>query len=179
MDLAALIYHRQAFLDGQWWLPLSAQWVHLNVAHGVANLAAALLLGVFLRGTVRWQQQLVLVGSSALAVALGVVLDTQCSYYAGASGALYGLAAGGSVLHGFGHSGLGRRQRLQGVVVLGLLSARLLIAQWGADTPVAWGIPVYVPAHWAGVGGGLLAAIGLMRCQVVRVTPSRETKQPQ
>ncbi|NBX20719.1 MAG: hypothetical protein EBR58_04755, partial [Betaproteobacteria bacterium] len=57
MDFAALIYHRQAFLDGQWWLPFSAQFAHFNSVHALANLAGAILLWSLFRPWIRWQEQ--------------------------------------------------------------------------------------------------------------------------
>jgi len=95
MDFAALIYHRQAFLDGQWWLPLTAQWVHFNLQHALVNGAGAVLLWCLFQPCLRWQQHLLALAGGALGVALMVVLDTGCDYYAGASGALHGWAAGG------------------------------------------------------------------------------------
>lgn len=91
------MYERQAFLDGQWWLPLTAQLSHLSPAHALANALAAVLLWRIFAPWLRWQPQALALGGGALAVAVGVVLDTDCLYYAGASGALHGLAAGGAV----------------------------------------------------------------------------------
>ena len=54
MDFAALIYHRQEFLDGQWWLPFTAQLVHFNLAHGMSNAMVALVLGALFRPMSCW-----------------------------------------------------------------------------------------------------------------------------
>ena len=54
MNFAALIYHRQAFLDGQWWLPLTAQLAHFNASHALANAVGAVLLWCWFRPVLRW-----------------------------------------------------------------------------------------------------------------------------
>ena len=77
MDFAALIYHRQAFLDGQWWLPLTAQLVHFNLAHGMSNAMVALVLAALFRPMLVWAQQCALILGSAFAVAVVVVSDTN------------------------------------------------------------------------------------------------------
>lgn len=98
MDFAALIYHRQAFLDGYWWLPLTAQLAHFNLGHGMSNAMVALVLAALFRPMLVWAQQGALIFGSAFAVAVAVVSDANCGYYAGASGALYGWAAGGCLI---------------------------------------------------------------------------------
>ncbi len=162
MDFAALIYHRQAFLDGQWWLPFTAQLVHFNVAHGLANLAAAAFLILMFRGTLRWVHQFLLMACSAIAVAAVVIWDTQCAYYAGASGVLYGWALGGCVLNGFQRPQISPEARSIHFAVIGLIAIRMVMMFWPGNYTLAWGFPVYGPAHGAGIGGGLLASIALL-----------------
>jgi rhomboid family GlyGly-CTERM serine protease len=158
MDAAALVYHREAFLAGQWWLPFTAQVAHFNTPHALANLAAAVLLFLLFRSFLRWQQQALVLAGGILGVALVVVLDVHCSYYAGASGALYGWAAGGAVL--VWRTQPDSRSRTLAVLLMLGIFAKLLAATWGLDTLVAWGFPVYGPAHGAGaLGGGVFALL--------------------
>jgi len=158
MDFAALIYHRQAFLDGQWWLPLTAQLVHFNLQHALADGTGAVLLWCLFQPCLRWRQHLPALAGGALGVALMVVLDTGCDYYAGASGALHGWAAGGALL--LLRLAPGSAVRPQGVAIA-LLGGIFLKMAWqavGAANSLAWGFPVYQPAHVAGAVGGLVAA---------------------
>jgi membrane associated rhomboid family serine protease len=174
MDLAALIYQRDAFWGGQWWLPLSAQLAHFNLAHALSNGAAAVVLALVLRPFVSGMQQVTLALSGACAVALVVVLDSACSYYAGASGALYGWAAGGCLLGLLKKPPLAPANRKVAMLVLALLGVRLVAMQWSGVQATAWGFPVYLPAHWTGAFGGLLAAGVLARRAAAR--PSLESK---
>lgn len=183
MDFAALIYHRQAFLDGQWWLPLSAQIAHFNSIHALANLAGALLLFVLFRPWLRWSLQCAALAGGVVGVAMVVMLDVHCDYYAGASGALHGWAAGGAI-------GLvcppGSTRKLQRplslaqtpekliacAVLLGLTVKLAGAALYPPSLPL-WGFPVYAPSHWAGTLGGFLGSC--LACSWV-FRPSRRNK---
>ena len=156
MDLAALIYHRQAFLDGQWWLPLTAQLVHLNGAHAASNAAVALVLAVLVRPMASAAHQGCILLVSAVAVALVLVLDVHCTYYAGASGALYGWAAGACAMGLTRTQGVAPSHRRVALLIGVCLAARLGAMQWAGASTSAWGFPVYLPAHWAGALAGLV-----------------------
>ena len=176
MDFAALIYHRQEFLDGQWWLPFTAQLVHFNFAHGMSNAMVALVLGALFRPMLVWAQQCALILGSAFAVAVVVVSDANCAYYAGASGALYGWAAGGCLITIFSWSVTSQPHRRIALFVLCLLVVRLVAMQWAGVGATAWGFPVYLPAHWAGLVGGLAMASFFMRR---KTTPAQTTHRQQ
>ena len=160
MAFSSLIYHRQAFLDGQWWLPISAQLAHLSTTHALVNFASAALLWALFRPWLRWQQQYLAIAGGVFGVALVVILDVNCDYYAGASGALHGWAAGGAVY-------LLTRVRTANTVAPLLISTTLLLGLivkllW--QTPDApelstWGFPVYTPSHWGGAVGGTAFAL--------------------
>lgn len=156
MDFAALIYHRQAFLDGQWWLPFTAQLVHFSFPHVLVNGAGAVFLYVFfhpwLRGTSQW---LGLLGGW-IAVAVVVIADASCGYYAGASGALQGWAAGGALAMVGASGSRWDRRRWLGLSLLLLLLLKMWLLPQMTATDLLWGAPVYQPAHWAGTVGGLL-----------------------
>lgn len=158
MNPAALIYHRQAFLDGQWWLPLTAQIAHFNVPHALVNSTGAFSLWCLFRTSLNGLQQTAAILGGAIGVALVVALDSGCIYYAGASGALHGWAAGGALLWWKGTPAHDRPQRRLAMALL--CGVFLKIAwQWAsAAGETAWGFPVYHPAHAAGAVGGMLAA---------------------
>jgi rhomboid family GlyGly-CTERM serine protease len=174
MDLAALIYQRDAFWGGQWWLPLSAQLAHFNLAHALSNGAAAVVLALVLRPFVSGKQQVTLAWSGACAAALVVVLDSTCTYYAGASGALYGWASGGCLFGLLKKPPLSPTNRKVAALVLALLGVRLVAMQWSGVQATAWGFPVYLPAHWAGALGGLVAAGVLARHAASRPPPETQ-----
>ena len=173
MDFAALIYHRQAFLDGQWWLPLSAQIAHFNSFHALANVAGALLLWNLFRPWLQWQQQMLALTGGVLGVALVVVGDVHCDYYAGASGALYGWAAGGATVLAIRHRRTSSMARWMALALWLGLAMRLLMALWWEASPALWGFPVYQPAHIAGAGGGVVAAL----CHLFAGTGHSEASQ--
>jgi rhomboid family GlyGly-CTERM serine protease len=159
MDLAALIYHRQAFLDGQWWLLLTAQLVHFNLAHALANLTGSVLLCSLFRPWLRWQEQALAMAGGMFGVAWVLVWDADCAYYAGASGALHGWAAGGALLMVMRHFRTSRVAVWIAFALLAGLAVKLLLALGLKTNPAVWGFAVYYPAHLAGALGGLLAAL--------------------
>ena len=180
---------RVAFERGALWLLLTSQLVHLGSAHAALN-ALALTLSLLVWS--RWislRRQLMALAGGALGVALLLVFDTDASYYAGLSGALHGLWAGNAImLMAPQRSGVSEeperdartvrtvavsclrgvgRQRLAAVIL-----AVLVIKLWvqGGDSPESLSgwlqLPVYRPAHWAGLIGGMLMTGGglLFRC---------------
>jgi membrane associated rhomboid family serine protease len=92
-----LRFARVSYERGAVWQLLSSQWVHLSRWHAAGN-AFALVLIVFASGFwLRWPLQLLALCGGYAGVALVLALDPDCSYYAGASGALHGLLAGNAV----------------------------------------------------------------------------------
>ena len=165
-----LRFARPAFDAGQWWQLFSAQLVHLNPAHAALNAAALAVSLLAWRVWVTLPAQGIALVGGALGVALVLTLDRNCMFYAGLSGALHGLWAGNAVFLFLGSpqrpavmcsfGGAMTGQRLIAVGLLLVLIGKLLL-QTGSSTGAfdAWlRIPVYRPAHWAGLGGGLVAA---------------------
>ena len=184
-----LRFERAAFDRGVLWPLLTSQLVHLSIAHAVLN-AWALTLSLLVWS--RWislRQQLMALAGGALGVALLLVFDTDASYYAGLSGALHGLWAGNAIMlmapqrSGVSEGPVGdartvpaipapclggvRRQRMATLIVA-VLVAKLWVQ--GGDSPESLSgwlqLPVYRPAHWAGLIGGIFLAGGglLFRC---------------
>lgn len=155
----ALRYVRPAFAQGAVWLPITAQAVHLTLPHAVVNALAAVLLCWSLRGWVPLRCQLLALSGGMLGVALQVVADTDCHYYAGASGALHG-AVSGAALHMLAAQG---RMRLAGAGLGLVLFAKLAWQHAGIAASVDWlDIPIYYPAHGAGAAGGAMAVLALL-----------------
>lgn len=158
-------FDRVAYDSGAWWLVLTAQWVHFGWIHAGANVLAAVVLLWAFRGLVEGRVQWAALLGGYVGVAVVLVLDTSCAYYAGASGALHGLLAGsalGLLLSATHHHAMPRtRSRSVGALLLVGLVAKLTLQRWTGD-PLApgWlGIATYYPAHEAGAVGGLLSVL--------------------
>lgn len=172
----SLRFVRPDFIHGAVWLPITAQWVHLNWPHAVVNAMSALLLCWALRGGVPVRCQLLALVGGMVGVALQLVADACCDYYAGASGALHGVV-GGAALYMLVAPG---RIRLAGGA-LGLA----LLAKLGwqdlafAASPHWLGIPVYYPAHGAGAVGGVAGVVVwlLVRRWYLALRPSAQQGQ--
>lgn len=168
----ALRFVRTSDAQGARWQLLTAQWVHLSGWHAAANALTFGLIVAASRAWVRWPMPLVALGGGYAGVALVVALDTNCRYYAGASGALHGLLAGNAAgmlwaIRGperpAGHAAEAarvlalRRRRLLAAAVLGAVALKLWLQAAGVpDVPGGeWDFPVYHPAHVAGALGGI------------------------
>jgi len=168
-----LRFSRPSYALGAFWQPLTSQWVHLTGWHAVGNALAFALIAVASSYWVRWPLQMLALLGGYAGVAVVVVLDPDCSYYAGASGALHGLLAGNAVSFALG-AGLLRRPAGEGghcfsapspgcrlglgAALLIFLALKLWLQSDGGlgATPSRWGFPVYRPAHCAGALGGLV-----------------------
>ncbi len=170
-QLDRLAFDRTAFDDGAWWQLLTAQWVHFGWQHAAMNALAATVTLLAFRGLVPGRVQWVALLGGIAGVALVLVLDTACLYYAGASGALHGLLAGcglGLVLNAPRRAAPltmaappRASARSLGYMVLVGLTIKLLLQRWKGD-PFAAGwlaVPTYYPAHEAGAVGGMLAVL--------------------
>lgn len=153
---AALRFERARFVQGAWWELLSSQFVHLSLSHALANAAALLLIAWLLHPLLGSAMQSGLLAGALVGVALLLVIDADCAYYAGFSGALHGWL-GGALASQRGPVGRSAPWRW-GLLGLLLLKVGLELAGW---LPSAWNFPVYYPSHAAGLAGGLCAA-GLM-----------------
>jgi rhomboid family GlyGly-CTERM serine protease len=146
----SLYFTAQSFSDGQWWLLLSCQWVHLNFLHTVSNIAGVILLCV-----------LILPKESAIRLALCTVscllsisvllafLPDLYAFYAGFSGVLYGLFFWGGISH----------WKQDKAVAALMLAAIIGKVAWDLVGPSAYervdwlGARIAVEAHMAGIVG--------------------------
>jgi rhomboid family GlyGly-CTERM serine protease len=151
-------WRRSEFLAGAWWQLLTCQWVHFNGLHAALNIAVmVLMMLVFDRRVDRLTQVAALVGGY-VGVAIVLVLDPVCTYYAGASGAVHGFLAGNALAL------VGSRWRTLGLTVLVALAVKLGLQHDGEGVlaPHWQGLSVYTPAHEAGALGGLIAVALLL-----------------
>lgn len=174
-----LRFYRPDYESGALWQLLTAQWVHLSGWHAAGN-ALAFLVIVFASGVwLRWPLQALALCGGYAGVTLVVAFDPNCRYYAGASGALHGLLAGNAVAMlwsgGLRKQSAGEPLLAQGgaspraarhlaIGVLGLLAFKLWLQadRAGVAASVAWGFPVYQPAHIAGALGGMSLVLGVL-----------------
>lgn len=165
-----LIFDRTHFEHGAYWLLISAQWAHLGIWHALGNAMAFGLLLYMGRSWVPLSHQMLALAGGYAGVAMVLILDTGCTYYAGASGALHGLFAGMALLLGFGgatknkSSSFHYKTQTTRYLAFGLLVAlgiKLIAqAQQSEGLPaLGWSFPIYTPAHIAGAAGGSVATL--------------------
>lgn len=184
--MGALQFDRARYAAGAPWLLLTAQWVHLGVAHAALNGAMLVLMVLALQGWVPVRLQGAALLGGYAGVAITIALDSQCLYYAGASGALHGLWAGSAVY-------LLAKHRMARLGTGGWLGAAMLLAMlfklgwqaWAGEYISLLGavqglhplgsMETYFPAHVGGALGGivvvLLASAFLPRGRDARVAP--------
>lgn len=152
---AALRYERGALAAGQWWRFITAHFVHLDLEHALLNaLGLVLMWSLFARdfGARQW---LGIVAATLAAIDAGLWFhDTQVDWYVGASGALHGIMAAGTLAHL-------RRGDLDGWILAVFIVVKLAWEQWNGALPFnESGVPVVVNAHLYGaLGGGVAAAL--------------------
>ena len=151
----AIRFDRERIGKGEWWLLLSANFVHLGWSHWALNMAGlALILLLFGEhfSLLEWLA-LIFIDSLLLAVSL-YFWDLDLFWYVGFSGTLHGMYAAGLIPEW---------QRSRGFCVL-LASALLAKLIWeqvfGAlpGTAEAAGGPVVVDAHLYGAAWGFALA---------------------
>ncbi len=159
------IFVRSAYAAGAWWQLVTGQWVHFGFLHALANGVAMATVLFILHGWVGGRQQAWALLGGYAGVAVVLAFDPYCATYAGASGALHGMLAGGAaglLLDGprLAQSQW-RRGRLLAVVLLAGLGAKLLVQHLAANPLGAgWlGVATYHPAHEAGAAGGIIVAL--------------------
>ena len=164
MGLAdSLRFDRALIEQGDYWLLLSAHFVHLNWNHLWLNLAGLVLVMVFFGrycALIAWSAVILL---SALSVALGLFWFNEDIYwYVGLSGILHGLFVVGA-WHEYRH------YAKSGAVLILLLVAKLIWEQVSGALPGSesmTGGHVVVDAHLYGALGGLFF---LLLHQVVHI----------
>ena len=149
---AAWSYRRSAIEAGEWWLVLSAHFVHLDANHALLNsLGLVLMWALFARdySPLRWVAIYLV---SSLTISLGLyVFDPEVEWYVGASGALHGVMTAGTLAHL-------RRRDLDGWILAVFIVAKLSYEQFAGSMPFAGGANTLVNAHLYGAIGGLALA---------------------
>jgi rhomboid family GlyGly-CTERM serine protease len=151
-----LRYDRTALAAGQWWRLVSAHLVHLDLQHALLNLLGLVMMWALFARDYRPSQWLLIVFVIFLAIDAGLWFrDTEIHWYVGASGALHGFMAAGTLAHV-------RRGDLDGWILAIFIVVKLGYEQFNGALPFSdSGMPVVVNAHLYGALGGILAAAGL------------------
>ncbi|HEX5160205.1 MAG TPA: rhombosortase [Steroidobacteraceae bacterium] len=151
----ALRYDRDALALGEWWRAITAHFVHLDAEHTLLNtLGVVLMWALFARDYTlpRWAAIYL---SSALAISAGLwIFDPGVPWYVGASGALHGVMAAGTLAHL-------RRRDLDSWILAVILLAKLTYEQVAGSMPFAGDASTVVDAHLYGAIGGLSLALFL------------------
>lgn len=151
----ALSFDRSALADGEWWRVLSAHFVHLDAEHALLNgLGFVLMWALFARdySPARWAA---IYCVACLAVSAGLWwFNPEVAWYVGASGALHGVMAAGTLAHL-------KRRDLDGWILAAFLVGKLGYEQFAGSMPFAGASNTIVDAHLYGAVGGLAAALVL------------------
>jgi len=151
----ALSFNRAAIGEGQWWRLITAHFVHLDPEHAVLNgLGVVLMWALFARdfSAGRWAA---IYSCAALTVSAGLwFLNPELAWYVGASGALHGVMAAGTLAHV-------RRRDLDGWILAAFITGKLAYEQFAGSMPFAGGANTIVDAHLYGALGGFAVALFL------------------
>lgn len=161
---AALRFDRPAIAAGEWWRVLGAHFVHLDGDHLLVNVFGVVLMwALFARdySPLRWAA---IYFTSCLAIGAGLwFLDGSIDRYVGASGALHGVMAAGTLAHL-------RRRDLDGWILAIFIIAKLTYEQIVGALPFMGAGETIVDAHLYGAIGGLAMALLLeSRRQPVKI----------
>jgi rhomboid family GlyGly-CTERM serine protease len=152
----ALRYERVAVGAGEWWRLLTAHFVHLDLRHVTLNALGLIMMWALFARDYTPRQWLGILGITIAAIDTGLWLrDTGVEWYVGASGALHGVMAAGTVAHL-------RRRDLDGWVLAAFMIGKLIYEQSTGALPFSESAaPVVVNSHLYGALGGLAAALAL------------------
>jgi rhomboid family GlyGly-CTERM serine protease len=150
---AALRYERSAIEAGQWWRLLTAHFVHLDLEHTLLNSLGVVMMWALFARDFRPGQWVLIAAVIVIAIDVGLWFwDTGIHWYVGASGALHGFMAAGTLAHV-------RRGDLDGWILAIFIVLKLGYEQWSGQLPFSDStVPVVVNAHLYGALGGIVPA---------------------
>jgi rhomboid family GlyGly-CTERM serine protease len=148
-------FDRPAIAHGEWWRVLTAHFVHLDAELALLNgLGVVLLWALFARDYSPWRWAAIY-SCAGLAISAGLWwLNPELDRYVGASGALHGVMAAGTLAHL-------RRRDLDGWILAVFIVAKLGYEQYAGAMPFAGSSNTVVDAHLYGAVGGFALALCL------------------
>ncbi len=169
LDLT-LRFDRDSISEGQWWLLLTGNFVHLGQSHLIMNMVGLGLIVALVWPNYTVFQWLTVILVSSLTVGTGIyLLDPNIYWYVGFSGTLHGLILAGSLADL-------RRYPLSASALTALVLAKLCWEQFYGALPGSEstaGGPVMVNAHLYGAVGGLACAVLFFLWDRFHTTPER------
>lgn len=154
-----LAYERSLIANGQWWLLLSGNFVHLGANHLWMNMAGLALVVALVWKHYSAAQWLTLMLLSSLGVGIGIwFFNTEIQGYVGFSGALHGLIIAGSLADLRVYP---RSAALLLILVVGKLGWEQFSGALPGSESVAGG-RVLVDAHLYGAISGALVAPAML-----------------
>ena len=155
-------YDRVAVSQGNYWLILSANFVHLGWSHLLLNMAGLILIVMLVWSNFNAVTWIAITLLSSLAVGLGLYWrDPSIGWYVGFSGTLHGLIIAGTLADI-------RRYPVGAIVLLVLVVGKLGWEQlYGAmpGSEAAAGGAVVVNSHLYGAIAGACCGIALLTVQ--------------
>jgi rhomboid family GlyGly-CTERM serine protease len=153
MARSVLRYDRTAIEAGQGWRLVTAHLVHLDLEHTLLNVLGLTMMWALFARDYLPKHWLLIATTIVLAIDAGLWFwDTGIHWYVGASGALHGLMAAGTLAHL-------RRGDLDGWILAVFIVLKLGYEQWSGALPFnASDAPVVVNAHLYGALGGVISA---------------------
>jgi rhomboid family GlyGly-CTERM serine protease len=151
----ALSYDRAELVQGEWWRLVSAHFVHLDAEHTLLNAFGVVLMWALFARDYTPLHWLAIYLCASLTISAGLwMLNPEVPWYVGASGALHGVMAAGTLAH------LRRRDLDSGILAF-ILVAKLSYEQFAGSMPFAGDANTIVDAHLYGAIGGLALAFFL------------------
>lgn len=153
---AGLSYQRTALAAGEWWRLITAHLVHLDLEHALLNMLGLVLMWSLFARDYRPREWLIITVAIIAGIDAGLWLrDTNVDWYVGASGALHGVMAAGTLAHL-------RRGDMDGWILAVFIVLKLSYEQWSGALPFnESGEPVVVNAHFYGAMAGLASAFAV------------------
>ncbi len=151
-----LRFDRDAIAQGNWWLLLSGNFVHIGFNHLLLNIAGLWLIYFLLWSNYNTTNWLFILVLSSMGVGLGLyALNPELRWYVGLSGTLHGLIIAGAIADC-------RRYPKTGALLLILVSGKLAWEQFFGALPgsaeVAGG-NVIVDSHFYGAITGAICTL--------------------
>lgn len=164
-----LYFNNILVADGQWWRPITSQFVHLDLTHLAYNVSALLVLGWIVEES-HSRHFLPILATGVASVAIYLCFSSLWRY-CGFSGVISTL-----VLPAVWFIWLKDRSIFPWVIGT-LYLARLLIELW-TDTPLVTDLewPSHPPAHLTGMAAGLLWLVLITGLAKAGIAENRKTR---